>query len=154
MRTHWHLQPCVTACARTSRVDCKLQDGQRSRDERDLEEVFAIAAKADHEDEADGAYTCTLTMEPFRDPVITPDGNSYEKAALLEHLAKACACSASPLLVPCSKHVTDLCMYDRDHRRLVGRWISSCRSAVIVLLPPVHMRRLGSLIQVLGARSR
>lgn len=35
-------------------------------------------------------YTCTLTMEPFRDPVVTPDGNSFERTALMDHLKKAC----------------------------------------------------------------
>ena len=68
---------------------CKLQErGQRSRIEQDLKAVFDRVAHRDKEDEADGAYTCTLTMEPFRDPVMTKEGNSYERAALLEHLKK------------------------------------------------------------------
>lgn len=28
-------------------------------------------------------------MEPFRDPVVTPDGNSFERTALMDHLQKA-----------------------------------------------------------------
>lgn len=31
---------------------------------------------------------CPLTMEVFRDPVITPAGHSYERKSLLEHLEK------------------------------------------------------------------
>ena len=63
-----------------------MQDASRERDERDLQEVFDLAARADSGGEADHAYLCALTMEPFRDPVTTPDGNSYERSALLEHL--------------------------------------------------------------------
>lgn len=79
-----------------------LQDTSRRRDEADLAEIFRIAAARDAGGEADGAYTCTLTMEPFRDPVCTPDGNSYERAALLDHLRKVGAfdpVSRSPLSV-------------------------------------------------------
>jgi hypothetical protein len=77
-----------------------MQDPNRPRDEKDVQELFELAAKADHDVETDNAYTCTLTMEPFREPVCTPDGNSYEKGALTEHLAKVLFSIASVL--PCS----------------------------------------------------
>jgi STIP1 family protein 1 len=32
---------------------------------------------------------CKITMDVFRDPVITPDGISFEKQVLLDHLAKS-----------------------------------------------------------------
>ncbi len=35
------------------------------------------------------AFTCPLTLEPFRDPVITPAGHSYERTALLDHLGRS-----------------------------------------------------------------
>jgi len=35
-------------------------------------------------------------MEPFRDPVVTPDGNSFERTALLDHLRKACPSTVFP----------------------------------------------------------
>jgi hypothetical protein len=37
---------------------------------------------------ADAAVQCKLTMEPFRDPVVTPAGFTYERAALFQHFAK------------------------------------------------------------------
>lgn len=35
-----------------------------------------------------GPFTCRITLEIFREPVICPSGLSYEKTALLEHLRK------------------------------------------------------------------
>jgi hypothetical protein len=65
-----------------------VQDASRERDERDWAELFSQAEQADVQTEAHGAHTCVLTMEPFRDPVCTPDGNSFERGALLDHLQK------------------------------------------------------------------
>lgn len=53
-----------------------------------LERVFSRAAAADARGEVPGAFTCPLTMEVFRDPVTTPCGQTYERAALLEHLER------------------------------------------------------------------
>ena len=33
-------------------------------------------------------FVCRLTMDVFREPVVSPSGLSYERSALLEHLAK------------------------------------------------------------------
>jgi hypothetical protein len=33
-------------------------------------------------------FCCKITMDIFRDPVITPSGITYERSALLEHLRK------------------------------------------------------------------
>lgn len=65
-----------------------LQDEGRERDEKDMGEMLHQLQSRDEAREADHVFTCGLTMEPFRDPVITPDGNSYERAALVEHLHK------------------------------------------------------------------
>ena len=50
--------------------------------------LFERAAQVDQVGEVPSAFTCPLTMEVFREPVLTPSGNSYERSALLEHLAK------------------------------------------------------------------
>ena len=53
-----------------------------------LEQVFVAAKRGLTEGEPAAAFTCPLTMEVFRDPVMTPAGLSYERSALLEHLRK------------------------------------------------------------------
>lgn len=65
-----------------------MQDAEKARDRADLAELFELAGRCDDETEAEGPFVCTLSLEPFREPVATPDGNSYERAALLEHLSK------------------------------------------------------------------
>lgn len=52
------------------------------------QELFARAAHLDHPEEVPSHLLCPLTMEVFRDPVITPSGCSYERSALLEHLTR------------------------------------------------------------------
>ncbi|GFR45744.1 hypothetical protein Agub_g7160, partial [Astrephomene gubernaculifera] len=54
----------------------------------DWAELFRAAACQDQPREAPSQFTCPLTMEIFRDPVVTPSGRSYERSALLEHLKK------------------------------------------------------------------
>ena len=53
-----------------------------------LRRVFAAAAAADCAAEAPPELCCPLTLDVFRDAVIGPSGHSYERSALLEHLAK------------------------------------------------------------------
>ncbi|GLC75485.1 hypothetical protein PLESTF_001642900 [Pleodorina starrii] len=50
--------------------------------------LFKAAAWQDTAVEAPSQFTCPLTMEIFRDPVVVPSGRSYERSALLEHLKK------------------------------------------------------------------
>lgn len=66
----------------------KAQDEGRERDEKDMGEMLHQLQVGDEAGDADFVFTCGLTMEPFRDPVISPDGNSYERSALIEHLHK------------------------------------------------------------------
>ena len=54
-----------------------------------LRRVFAAAAAADCAAEAPPELCCPLTLDVFRDPVVGPSGHSYERSALLDHLAKA-----------------------------------------------------------------
>lgn len=53
-----------------------------------LQQVFREARKDDIPGEIPDWCICKLTMEPFRDPVMTPAGFSYERAALFEHFRK------------------------------------------------------------------
>eukprot|EP00884_Botryococcus_braunii_P004068 jgi/Botrbrau1/13662/Bobra.0292s0011.1 len=53
-----------------------------------LDRVFDAAANQDKPREAAPEYTCSLTMEPYREPVITPAGISYEGSSLEEHFEK------------------------------------------------------------------
>ncbi|PNG72160.1 E3 ubiquitin-protein ligase, partial [Tetrabaena socialis] len=55
------------------------------------DEWAALFRSASHQDvpsEAPSQFTCPLTMEIFRDPVVTPSGRTYERSALLEHMKK------------------------------------------------------------------
>ncbi|XP_021320477.1 E3 ubiquitin-protein ligase CHIP isoform X2 [Sorghum bicolor] len=52
----------------------------------ELDEVFMKAAKADTPAEVPDHLCCKITLDIFRDPVITPSGVTYERAVLLDHL--------------------------------------------------------------------
>ncbi|CAD6246418.1 unnamed protein product [Miscanthus lutarioriparius] len=52
----------------------------------ELDEVFKKAAKADTPAEVPDHLCCKITLDIFRDPVITPSGVTYERAVLLDHL--------------------------------------------------------------------
>ncbi|GIQ81749.1 hypothetical protein KIPB_002759 [Kipferlia bialata] len=45
-------------------------------------------------------YLCPITLEAMRDPVVTPDGHSYERSAISEWLNTH---PATPLRTPCQK---------------------------------------------------
>ncbi|KAL2611632.1 hypothetical protein R1flu_023324 [Riccia fluitans] len=51
-----------------------------------LNDVFKKLAAPDIPGEVPDHLCCSITMEIFRDPVITPSGISYERAAIEEHL--------------------------------------------------------------------
>ncbi|KAK9820923.1 hypothetical protein WJX74_008208 [Apatococcus lobatus] len=61
---------------------------QHSHEASLLSRVFAEVGCEDEAGSVAGPFTCQLTMEPFREPVITPSGLSYERSALLDHLNK------------------------------------------------------------------
>lgn len=54
-----------------------------------LESLFQRASRVDRPEEIPGCFTCPLTMDVFRDPVISPSGSSYEHSVLKAHLEKA-----------------------------------------------------------------
>lgn len=53
-----------------------------------LNEVFSKAAEADIPTEVPDYLCCKISLEIYRDPVITPGGVTYERTVLLEHLQK------------------------------------------------------------------
>ncbi|ONK77272.1 uncharacterized protein A4U43_C02F4840 [Asparagus officinalis] len=53
-----------------------------------LKDVFSKAADNDTPKEVPDYLCCKITLDIFRDPVITPSGVTYERAVLLEHLQK------------------------------------------------------------------
>ncbi|GER54563.1 tetratricopeptide repeat-containing family protein [Striga asiatica] len=53
-----------------------------------LDRVFNKAAENDTPTEVPDYLCCKITLDIFRDPVITPSGLSYERAVILEHLQK------------------------------------------------------------------
>lgn len=65
-----------------------------------LERLFDDAAERDTPGEFSNAFACRLTLEPFREPVTTPSGLSYERSALLNHL-KSVSIVWNPVNVMC-----------------------------------------------------
>ncbi|KAL6967956.1 RING-type E3 ubiquitin transferase [Sarracenia purpurea var. burkii] len=53
-----------------------------------LGQVFRKAAEADMPAEVPDYLCCKITLDIFRDPVITPSGVTYERAVILDHLQK------------------------------------------------------------------
>ncbi|KAL2630393.1 hypothetical protein R1flu_015079 [Riccia fluitans] len=53
-----------------------------------LKDVFDKAGTPDQPVEVPDHLCCKITMDIFRDPVITPSGVTYERATLVEHLRK------------------------------------------------------------------
>lgn len=53
-----------------------------------LSRVFHKAAEYDTPTEVPDYLCCKITLDIFRDPVITPSGFTYERAVILNHLEK------------------------------------------------------------------
>ena len=94
---------CIAACVAGTGCQCCLcthlllpplqgappnvqQDQMLEREA--LGQVFQAAEQGLTAGEPASAFTCPLSMEVFRDPVMSPSGLSYERSALLEHLSK------------------------------------------------------------------
>lgn len=65
-----------------------LSDSEQKAEMASLEELFRRASAPDRPFEIPSCLTCPLTMEVFRDPMVSPSGFSYESANLNEHLDK------------------------------------------------------------------
>lgn len=60
-----------------------------AEEKRTLEEMFVRFRERDNKTrDPPDCFCCVLTFEVFRDPVVAPSGNSYERSALEEHLKK------------------------------------------------------------------
>ncbi|KAL6499997.1 hypothetical protein OROGR_027907 [Orobanche gracilis] len=53
-----------------------------------LDRIFNKAAKDDTPTEVPDYLCCKITLDIFRDPVITPSGVTYERSVIIEHLQK------------------------------------------------------------------
>ncbi|XP_076915214.1 E3 ubiquitin-protein ligase CHIP-like [Bidens hawaiensis] len=53
-----------------------------------LKKVFSKAAEDDKPTDVPDYLCCKITLDIFRDPVITPSGLTYERAVILDHLEK------------------------------------------------------------------
>ncbi|KAI7982545.1 E3 ubiquitin-protein ligase CHIP [Camellia lanceoleosa] len=53
-----------------------------------LEQVFSTAAEADTPTDVPDYLCCKITLDIFRDPVISPSGITYERGVILDHLQK------------------------------------------------------------------
>ncbi|KAK3120857.1 hypothetical protein QOZ80_8BG0642720 [Eleusine coracana subsp. coracana] len=79
------------ACREALRNYTKLGNPDADEPEEqlnELEEVFRKAAKMDTPTDVPDHLCCKITLDIFRDPVITPSGVTYERAVLLDHLQK------------------------------------------------------------------
>ncbi|KAJ0112287.1 hypothetical protein Patl1_01508 [Pistacia atlantica] len=99
----WELQSLKEACeaALEEKYVLDISRAEESSDEATtnhlrhmeaLREVFSKAAEADTPNEVPDYLCCKITLDIFRDPVITPSGLTYERAVILEHLQKVIVC--------------------------------------------------------------
>ncbi|KAF8006793.1 hypothetical protein BT93_K0953 [Corymbia citriodora subsp. variegata] len=92
----WELQSLKEACEmalkeKFARDASKMEEFLDELAKSHLEQVgqvFQKAAEADMPAEVPDYLCCKITLDIYRDPVITPSGITYEKAVLLEHLNK------------------------------------------------------------------
>ncbi|XP_058196640.1 E3 ubiquitin-protein ligase CHIP isoform X2 [Rhododendron vialii] len=95
----WELQTLKEACESALKEKLSLDSSQiegflddtidsNSAQLEALGQVFEKAAEADLPTEVPDYLCCKITLDIFRDPVITPSGLSYERAVILEHMEK------------------------------------------------------------------
>ena len=85
-------RPSLATDARTTRLMNASDEPPQSftaEEKRTLEEMFVRFRERDNKTrDPPDCFCCVLTFEVFRDPVVAPSGNSYERSALEEHLKK------------------------------------------------------------------
>ncbi|KAL1162190.1 hypothetical protein V6Z11_A07G185900 [Gossypium hirsutum] len=95
----WELQSLKEACEAALREKHFLDDSQpegfldeagisHMKQLEVLRQVFRKAGEADIPGEVPDYLCCKITLDIFRDPVITPSGVTYERAVILDHLQK------------------------------------------------------------------
>ncbi|KAL2488301.1 E3 ubiquitin-protein ligase [Forsythia ovata] len=98
-RRSWDLQNLKETCEAalkekhfldTSETEGFVDENAKSNLEQleALSEVFNKAAEDDIPTEVPDYLCCNITLDIFRDPVITPSGVTYERAVILDHLQK------------------------------------------------------------------
>ncbi|EYU40645.1 hypothetical protein ABFS82_14G056600 [Erythranthe guttata] len=98
-RRSWELQNLKEACEAALKekyfLDAPQTEGyvdentESNLDQLEaLERVFSKAAEDDNPTEVPDFLCCKITLDIFRDPVITPSGVTYERAVILDHLDK------------------------------------------------------------------
>ncbi|XP_042492019.1 E3 ubiquitin-protein ligase CHIP isoform X2 [Macadamia integrifolia] len=98
----WKLQSLKEACENAlnmqyqldaSRGEYVMGEGEAKNTHmeqlKSLEELFRKAAEADTPTEVPDYLCCKITLDIFRDPVITPSGVTYERAVIIDHLQKS-----------------------------------------------------------------
>ncbi|KAM7521874.1 hypothetical protein LguiA_011776 [Lonicera macranthoides] len=94
----WDLQNLKEACE-TALKEKHLRDSSQTEGFIDeilssseqleaLGKVFKKAAEADTPTEVPDYLCCKITLDIFRDPVITPSGFTYERAVIIDHIHK------------------------------------------------------------------
>ncbi|CAK7349414.1 unnamed protein product [Dovyalis caffra] len=88
----WELQSLKEACESALEEKHFLDDSETEGSHLNqlelLGQVFRKAAEDDLPSEVPDHLCCKITLDIFRDPVITPSGLSYERQVLLDHLEK------------------------------------------------------------------
>ncbi|KAF2557970.1 hypothetical protein F2Q68_00018120 [Brassica cretica] len=98
-RRSWELnslkETCVAALNQQRALDMSRTEESSEEDYsshtdqlKALDRVFEKAAEEDKPTEVPDYLCCNITLEIFRDPVISPSGVTYERAAILEHINK------------------------------------------------------------------
>ncbi|XP_004242428.2 E3 ubiquitin-protein ligase CHIP [Solanum lycopersicum] len=98
-RRSWELQNLKESCESALKERHMLDSSQTEgfKDEKStallkqlkaLGKVFVKAAADDTPTEVPDYLCCKISLDIFRDPVITPSGFTYERAVILEHLQK------------------------------------------------------------------
>nr|ADE76424.1 unknown [Picea sitchensis] len=73
------------SCENSLKVESEITYKERIKM---LSDVFNKSAEADIPNEVPEYLCCKITLDIFRDPVITPSGVTYERAVILEHIRK------------------------------------------------------------------
>ncbi|PKA51244.1 E3 ubiquitin-protein ligase CHIP [Apostasia shenzhenica] len=95
----WRLQKLKDACEKAIMEYNFLEDSQTGDEPKEiskdiidqlefLKEVFSKAAEDDSPTEIPDYLCCKISLDIFRDPVITLSGVTYERSVLLDHLQK------------------------------------------------------------------
>ena len=79
----------ATTTTRPNNASDEPRQSFTAEEKQTLEEMFVRFRERDNKTrDPPDCFCCVLTFEVFRDPVVAPSGNSYERSALEEHLRK------------------------------------------------------------------